>query len=150
MTYRSECTCFCHQPGVKALHCVPCCVPDPPSESLVQRLTYERDLLAEAIADAAKKAGIYNGEVPLTGPHLLMLADDLAEVILSMESNLDIKAEFIDKTLNDLADKEFGKDETMYRALEAIVARSYNDPLGTSKVIDMRKIAERAMKEVGE
>lgn len=35
--------------------------------------------LAEAIAGAAKKAGIYNGQVALTGPHLLMLLDDMAQ-----------------------------------------------------------------------
>jgi hypothetical protein len=45
---------------------------------VLNRLTHERNLLAEAIANAALKAGIYNGEVPLTGPHLLILAEDLA------------------------------------------------------------------------
>jgi hypothetical protein len=37
----------------------------------------ERNVLAEAIAQAAQKAGIYNGEVPLTVPQLIMLCDDL-------------------------------------------------------------------------
>ena len=36
------------------------------------------ETLAAAIAAAAQKAGIYNGEMPLTGPHLLQLLDDLA------------------------------------------------------------------------
>lgn len=44
------------------------------------RAERERDMLAKAIADAAQKAGIYNGEVAMTGPHLLMLVNDLAEV----------------------------------------------------------------------
>jgi hypothetical protein len=38
----------------------------------------DAEKLAEGIANAAQRAGIYNGEVPLTGPHLLMLLDDLA------------------------------------------------------------------------
>lgn len=32
MTRRSECKCFCHEPGVRALHCIPCCYPDAPEE----------------------------------------------------------------------------------------------------------------------
>ncbi len=31
------------------------------------------------------------------------------------------------------------------RALQAIIERSHKDPLGTSKVIDMRTIAEKAL-----
>lgn len=34
-------------------------------------------------------------------------------------------------------------------ALKKIIDRSHNDPLGTSKVIDMRKIAEKALKKAG-
>lgn len=40
-------------------------------------------VLAEAIAAAARKAGIYKGDVPLTGPQLVMLCDDLATVAIS-------------------------------------------------------------------
>lgn len=35
-------------------------------------------------------------------------------------------------------------------ALKAIIERSHNGRLGTSKVIDMRKIAERAIKEISQ
>lgn len=38
--------------------------------------------------------------------------------------------------------------ETMFKALHDIVDRSHNGELGTSKVIDMRKIAEAAIKSV--
>ncbi len=38
----------------------------------------ERDMLANAIRDAAVRAGICRDDVSLTGPHLLMLCDDLA------------------------------------------------------------------------
>lgn len=37
-------------------------------------------MLAKGITEAARKAGIYNGEVDLIGPHLLMFLDDLASV----------------------------------------------------------------------
>lgn len=50
-----------------------------PDADLVKRLTHERDALGQAIADAALKAGMYNGEVPLTGPHLIMFAQHLGE-----------------------------------------------------------------------
>lgn len=38
----------------------------------------EADHLMQCIADAAQKAGIYNGQVALTTPHLKMLLDDMA------------------------------------------------------------------------
>lgn len=41
-------------------------------------LRAERNMLGDAIAKAALKAGIYNGEVSLTGPQLILLCDDLA------------------------------------------------------------------------
>lgn len=47
----------------------------------VAKLRRERDTLAQSIADAALKAGIWNGEVPLSGPHLLMMVNDMAECI---------------------------------------------------------------------
>lgn len=25
---RSQCKCICHQPGIKAIHVMPCCTPD--------------------------------------------------------------------------------------------------------------------------
>ena len=181
-------------------------------EQTYERVVQERDMLASAIANAAQKAGIYNGEIGLTGPYLLMLADDLAEVILNMESNIsdrllvplsaDGKYVFIDgpgdveldynrileklperqkqmimdssviyeehrpsdiemlskeidrlrtandRLMNDLATVEFEHDEDMYRALESIIDRSKNGELGTSKVIDMRKIAEKALAKI--
>lgn len=38
--------------------------------------------------------------------------------------------------------------ELLKEALEKIIDRSYNGELGTSKVIDMRKIAEAALKRL--
>lgn len=40
-------------------------------------VTHERNLLGTAIADVAYALGIYNGEVPLDGPQLLMLCEDI-------------------------------------------------------------------------
>jgi hypothetical protein len=45
----------------------------------VERLRAERDILGEAIAQEAIKAGIIDGSTPLTGPQLLMLCEDLAK-----------------------------------------------------------------------
>lgn len=60
-----------------------CSFPKPVSPS---EAAQERDVLAVAIAIAAQKAGIYNGEVPLTGSQLIMLCDDLASAaIISQE-----------------------------------------------------------------
>lgn len=44
---------------------------------------HERDQLAKAISDAAFKAGIVGQGTGLTGPTLIMLADDLAEICLA-------------------------------------------------------------------
>jgi len=59
----------------------------PVDSKLVERLTHERDALATAISDAAKKAGIWNGEVALTGPHLIMFANDLAECAITAQGD---------------------------------------------------------------
>jgi len=51
--------------------------PNPPADP-AKASEHERDMLANAIRDAAIKAGIAREDVVLTGPHLLMLCDDLA------------------------------------------------------------------------
>lgn len=51
------------------------------AQAEADRLCAERGFLAEAIAAAALKAGGYNGEAPLTGPHLVMLCQDMAAEI---------------------------------------------------------------------
>lgn len=53
----------------------------------VQEMKRQRDLLAQAIADAGKAAGIYNGEAPLDGPALLMLLDDMANEMKRLSSS---------------------------------------------------------------
>ena len=44
-------------------------------------LRHERDTLAVAIAEAALKGGVYNGEVMIGGPALLTLAKDMGEAL---------------------------------------------------------------------
>lgn len=39
--------------------------------------------------------------------------------------------------------------DELVEALKDIIDRSHNDPLGTSKVLDMRKIAEKTLKKAG-
>ncbi|WP_437309926.1 hypothetical protein [Sorangium sp. So ce388] len=52
----------------------------------VERLTRERNVLGGAIADAAKRAGVYNGEVALTGPDLVLLAQNMADEIVRLRA----------------------------------------------------------------
>lgn len=49
------------------------------SKETLEEVIRQRDLLAQAIVDAAYKAGVINGDVPLDGPQLLMVLDDMAE-----------------------------------------------------------------------
>lgn len=44
----------------------------------IEQVKRERDLLAEAIRNAAVDVGIISPDVSLTGPMLLLLCDDLA------------------------------------------------------------------------
>lgn len=49
------------------------------TETMFYQMKAERDALGQSIADAALKAGMYNGEVDLSGPHLVMFAQNLAD-----------------------------------------------------------------------
>lgn len=51
------------------------------SAAVATTAEHERDMLANAIADAAIKAGIIRPDASLTGPMLMMLCDDMAEII---------------------------------------------------------------------
>lgn len=60
-----------------------------PTDPLHQNLadvTHQRDLLVEAISGAAIKAGIVRADMEIPGPALLMLADDMADCIISLNS----------------------------------------------------------------
>lgn len=67
----------------------------------LEEITRHRDILAGAIAEAAYKAGIYNGKTPISGPHLLMFLSDMVENIKRLEDTLEpenIKADLSSKT----------------------------------------------------
>lgn len=49
----------------------------------LEEAEHQRQMLMQAIADAALKGKVWNGEVPLDGPQLLMMCDDLACVALA-------------------------------------------------------------------
>lgn len=51
---------------------------------LLAEIMRQRDLLAEAIREAVVKAGIARADADLTGPHLLMMVNDLAEAARSV------------------------------------------------------------------
>jgi hypothetical protein len=62
-------------------------------QALIERLTAERDALGKAIGDAAIGAGICRDDVPgLTGPQLLLLADDLRGTVVTYRARAE-KAE---------------------------------------------------------
>lgn len=62
----------------------------PHSVEEIAQISKERDILATGIAEAAVKAGIYNGEVQTTGPHLLMFLDDMVEYSKHLENELEM------------------------------------------------------------
>jgi len=112
------------------------------------------DDLASAILDM--ESNISNRLlVPLSADGKYVFIDGPGDVELDYDRKLEDYPKLVkeneqlhttnEKLVNDLATKEFGHDEDMYRALEAIIDRSKNGELGTSKVIDMRKIAEKAL-----
>ncbi len=49
------------------------------------------ELLANAIGDIAKKAMIISPDVQLTGPQVLMVADDISGYITHLEDQLNAK-----------------------------------------------------------
>lgn len=53
----------------------------------IERLTHERDTLGQAIGEAVVKAGIAVAGMPLNGPQLLMLVNDLAECQLRTDKD---------------------------------------------------------------
>lgn len=67
-------------------------------------LRLDREALASAIAIAAKQAGIYNGEVSLTGPMVLMLLNDL----VASRTAAVAKVAELEVTLNE-SDRRLGK-----------------------------------------
>ncbi len=53
------------------------------NQMLVEAL-HQRDVLMQAIEKMAKEIGLYNGEAPIDGPHLLMFCDDTIDIVKSL------------------------------------------------------------------
>ncbi len=75
-------------------------VREPPGEELRAALTRsrsseiaeaerQRDVLAASIAQAARTAGVYNGETALTGPDLILLLEDMARAVSEQHKESD-------------------------------------------------------------
>lgn len=62
------------------------CQPADPLHQQLADITHQRDLLVEAISAAAIKAGIVRADMEIPGPALLMLADDMADEIINLNS----------------------------------------------------------------
>ncbi|AGR47841.1 hypothetical protein PHIM7_142 [Sinorhizobium phage phiM7] len=115
-------------------------IPDDRLDALY-RVTHERDMLAEAIANAAIKAGIYNGVYgKAAGPFMLMLCEDMAEVIKSLEDNIGVKADWIEATINDSA----GEYEIMHRTRDKVnaILLASNDPVVRQYANDILQLFE--------
>jgi hypothetical protein len=127
--YPERCKCPCHVPSVESA------APeiDWQQQPLVEpALTFtqavaaacrykdQRDSLASAIAKAAKKAGIYNGEVSLDGPQLIMLCDDLVNSHQPMRSTTPPLRKIVE--IADLGSaQEFGDADERLRAIRELI-----------------------------
>jgi len=86
---------------------------------------HQRSMLAQAIADASRKAGIWNGEVSLTGPHLIMFCDDMASAIkVQPDSGRDaaLKEKRIKEIQSAAATKAFREFTAMFISKRAHIA----------------------------
>ncbi len=77
------------------------------------------------------------------GPHDIVKVGDRYIGHMYEDSSDDVN---YDETL-DAIQNRYNTFPILTAALRAIVARSNHDPLGTSKVNDMRRIAEEALKQ---
>jgi hypothetical protein len=50
-------------------------------DDAVAQVKHERELLGEGIAKIAQKLGAYDGQSPLTGPHLLLLLEEIENAV---------------------------------------------------------------------
>lgn len=102
------------------------------------RLRAERGFLAEAIAAAALKAGGYNGEAPLTGPHLVMLCQDMAALCQDTAAEIERQTAIANAALRALKQDTTEEDRALAIAsLEAIDAL----PPGTGELASTRSVS---------
>lgn len=76
----------------------------------IETVTHERDMLAEAIGNAAVKSGIYRSGMSFSGPQLLMACDDMADcIIASSTPTIPIDIRSLKELVNDVLDRDGGK-----------------------------------------
>jgi hypothetical protein len=110
----------------------------------VEQLRHEHKCMADAIRDAAVKAGICRDDVCLTEPHLLMLCDDMASVInraTPPATTGAIPEELAIQLLNALA----GRDPKAYKALSDFIFES-SKSAGASTVLTDERIERDFLK----
>lgn len=83
------------------------------------------------------------------------IVDEIATALAAKDAELaDLQSRY-NKALVDIDAKDYRAERAeaqlaeANKALDAIIERSHNDPLGTSKVNDMREIARRAREAQG-
>lgn len=113
----------------------------------VAKLKHERDTLAQGIADAALKAGIWDGEVPLSGPHLLMMVNDMAGCIAAPVAQQDaIDAARIDFIENNTCYNDHD-DDVYWNVIEHHMAAPIEREIGWGNTARQAIDAARATKE---
>lgn len=86
---------------------------------------------------------------------IVVLADLIANALATKDEKIQALNDECQQSMLDIAHERDRAERAeaqlaeANKALDAIIERSHNDPLGTSKVIDMRKIAIRALEAQG-
>jgi hypothetical protein len=55
----------------------------------LRRMREERDIFAREISETSQRLGGYNGEVPLTGPQILLLLRDMEKEVINLREERD-------------------------------------------------------------
>lgn len=97
-----------------------------------------------ARAESSEEVSAFNFQIlQIVADYLIR--EDILAVSRDGPTPDDAAANIVDSIANVLDRARRAED-----ALQAVIVRSWNDPLGTSKVIDMRKIAQEALEPKGE
>jgi hypothetical protein len=89
----------------------------PDAVTFVAEVLEQRNCLSQAIAESAQQAGIYNGEVDLTGPELVMLCNDMRNEILRLRKE---KVEVLEKAIGAVQSISAGSPETLREVIRVL------------------------------
>lgn len=87
---------------------------NPTKDETIAEFTHQRAALGEAIAELAKKAGIYNGAAGVTGPHLIGFCGDIATELERLR--------LIETAAKKWADSESTSDKLSQAEMELLLA----------------------------